>query len=75
MTLISVGYGDIVPQNIVETVVICSILIIGVGLMSYIISTSTTQIINLISTNSVAKVISFYLILLRKKPKISINYQ
>ena len=56
LTLISVGYGDIIPMNVSEKIFVCALFIVGVGLMGFIISSSTSSIINLISTTSIIKV-------------------
>jgi hypothetical protein len=43
MTVITVGYGDIYPQNNYETMLICGIIIVGVALFSYTLSTLSSQ--------------------------------
>ena len=41
LTLLAVGYGDIIPITTIEKSICSLIFILGVGLMSYILSTST----------------------------------
>ena len=46
-TIITVGYGDILPRNVYELTLTCFILLIGVVLFSYSLSTLANQFASL----------------------------
>lgn len=49
----TVGYGDVLPTNGYEKMLVCSILIVGVAMFSYTLSALATQFSNL--TRSASK--------------------
>ena len=46
-TVITVGYGDIIPQNSYETLLACAVFLLGVALFSYSLSTLANQFASL----------------------------
>lgn len=43
VTIMTVGYGDILPQNQYEKILTCTILLIGVAMFSYTLSALANQ--------------------------------
>ncbi|CDW78950.1 UNKNOWN [Stylonychia lemnae] len=52
VTIITVGYGDILPQNFWEKTLVCIIFIIGVAMFSYTLSALANQFSELSKGNS-----------------------
>lgn len=51
-TIMTVGYGDILPQNYYEKILTCTILVVGVAMFSYTLSTLSNQFAYLTSSAS-----------------------
>lgn len=52
VTIITVGYGDILPQNSWETSLVCVIFVIGVAMFSYTLSALANQFSELSKSHS-----------------------
>jgi potassium voltage-gated channel Eag-related subfamily H protein 5 len=63
VTIYTVGYGDITPQNTVEFVTCIIILFVGVSLYTYIFSKLSTLFSSVNASESPTKVNTFSLIL------------
>ena len=64
VTIMTVGYGDIVPRNTDELIVACFVMLFGICLFTYNLSSLAQQFAEIIKTNNmrgeVSLLINYY---------------